>query len=231
MFSYLGGNLDSLGGLQPSAKSGKHDSLLRQSASVRIDDMQARTTNAVRRVVESVADYIYYDPAPSDRVYKDIPKSDMSVKIDFDPEIREGDFLDFAIDIAPYSLQSRSPAERLSAINEMMTGIVMPMAEQLKQRGIVPDMDKYMEIVSKYSHMSELSEILKIADFAEKETMAEMSEMGGGGQEGAGKPPVTERRYVRENVNAEDQQDPNMMKTLMGGGGNQPPSQAATENG
>jgi hypothetical protein len=155
MFSYLGGNLDSLGGLQPSAKSGKHDSLLRQSASVRIDDMQARTTNAVRRVVESVADYIYYDPAPSDRVYKDIPKSDMSVKIDFDPEIREGDFLDFAIDIAPYSLQSRSPAERLSAINEMMTGIVMPMAEQLKQRGIVPDMDKYMEIVSKYSHMSD----------------------------------------------------------------------------
>jgi len=228
MFSYLGGNLDSLGGLQPSAKSGKHDSLLRQSASVRIDDMQARTTNAVRRVVESVADYIYYDPAPSDRVYKDIPKSDMSVKIDFDPEIREGDFLDFAIDIAPYSLQSRSPTERLSAINEMMTGIVMPMAEQLKQRGIVPDMDKYMEIVSKYSHMSELSEILKIADFAEKETMAEMSEMGGGGQAGAGKPPVTERRYVRENVNAEDQQDPNMMKTLMGGGGNQPPSQAAT---
>ena len=110
----------------------------------------------------------------------------------------------------------------------MMTGIVMPMAEQLKQRGIVPDMDKYMEIVSKYSHMSELSEILKIADFAEKETMAEMSEMGGGGQAGAGKPPVTERRYVRENVNAEDQQDPNMMKTLMGGGGNQPPSQAAT---
>jgi hypothetical protein len=228
MFSYLGGNLDSLGGLQPSAKSGKHDSLLRQSASVRIDDMQARTTNAVRRVVESVADYIYYDPAPSDRVYKDIPKSDMSVKVDFDPEIREGDFLDFAIDIAPYSLQSRSPAERLTAINEMMTGIVMPMADQLKQRGIVPDMDKYMEIVAKYSHMSELSEILKIADFAEKETMAEMSEMGGGGQAGAGKPPVTERRYVRENVNSEDQQDPNMMKALMGGGGNQPPSQAAT---
>lgn len=228
MFSYLGGNLDSLGGLAPSAKSGKHDSLLRQSASVRIDDMQARTTIAVRKVVESMADYLYYDPAPSTKVYRDIPNSDISVKVDFDPEIREGDFLDYAIDIAPYSLQSRSPTERLQAINETMMQIVMPMAEQLKARGIVPDMDRYMEIVSKYSHMSELSEILKIADFAEKETMEEMAGMGGGQQQGAGKPPVTERRYVRENVSPEDKQDPNMMASLMGGGGNQPPSQAAT---
>lgn len=220
MFSYLGGNLDSLGGLAPSAKSGKHDSLLRQSASVRIDDMQARTTNAVRKVVESVADYLYYDPAPSTRVYRDIPNSDLSVKVDFNPDIREGDLLDYAIDIAPYSLQSRSPGERLTAINELMTGVIMPMSQQLQQRGIVPDMDRYMEIVSKYSHMSEIAEILKIADFAERETMQEMSEMGGGGPQGAAKPPVTERRYVRENVamgGTRAGRDAEMSKALMGG--------------
>lgn len=220
MFSYLGGNLDSLGGLGPSAKSGKHDSLLRQSASVRIDDMQARTTNAVRKAIESIADYIYYDPAPSTRVYRDIPNSELSVKVDFDPEIREGDFLDYAVDIAPYSLQSRSPQERLQVINDLMTGVVMPMSQQLQQRGIVPDMDRYMEIVSKYSHMSELAEILKIADFAEIETMQEMAEMGGGGAQGAGKPPVTERRYVRENVamgGTRAGRDAEMSKALMGG--------------
>jgi len=232
MFSYLGGNLDSLGGLAPSAKSGKHDSLLRQSASVRIDDMQARTTNAVRKVVESIADYIYYDPAPSTKVYRDIPNTDMSVKVDFDPEIREGDFLDFAIDIAPYSLQSRSPSERLAAINEIMQGVVMPMAGQLQQRGIVPDMDRYMEIISKYSHMSEIAEILKIADFAEMETMKEMAEMGGGQQQGANKAPVTERRYVRENVamgGTRAGRDNAMAQALMGGGGDNAVTQAAME--
>lgn len=220
MFSYLGGNLDSLGGLAPSAKSGKHDSLLRQSASVRIDDMQARTTNAVRKVVESIADYLYYDPAPSTKVYRDIPNSDLSVKVDFNPDIREGDMLDYSIDIAPYSLQSRSPGERLSAINELMQGVIMPMSQQLQQRGIVPDMDRYMEIISKYSHMSEIAEILKVADFAERETMQEMSEMGAGGQQGAGKPPVTERRYVRENVSmggTRAGKDAEMSKALMGG--------------
>jgi hypothetical protein len=229
MFSYLGGNLDSLGGLGPTAKSGKHDSLLRQSASVRIEDMQQRTTNAVRTAVESMADYIYYDPAPSTKVYRDIPSTDLSVKVDFDPEIREGDFLDFAIDIAPYSLQSRSPSERLAAINEIMQGIVMPMSAQLQQRGIVPDMDRYMEIVSKYSHMSEIAEILKMADFAEMETMREMSEMNGG-QAGASKPPVTERRYVRENVamgGTRAGRDNAMTQALMGGGGENAINQAA----
>jgi len=232
MFSYLGGNLDSLGGLAPSAKSGKHDSLLKQSASVRIDDMQARTTNAVRKVIESISDYIYYDPAPSTRVYRDIPNSDLSVKVDFDPEIREGDFLDYAIDIAPYSMQSNSPSERLQIINQMMQQIVMPMSQQLQQRGIVPDMDRYMEILAKYSHMSELGEILKVADFAEKETMQEMAEMGGKGSQGPSKAPVTERRYVRENVSmggTRAGRDSEMTKALMNGGDATAVSQAADE--
>jgi len=229
MFSYLGGNLDSLGGLGPSAKSGKHDSLLRQSASVRIDDMQARTTKAVRGVVESIADYLYYDPMPSTRIHRDIPNSTLSVKVDFDPEIREGDFLDYAVDIAPYSLQARSPSERLQAINDIMQGVVMPMSQQLQQRGIVPDMDRYMEIVSKYSHMSEIAEILKIADFSEMEMM---QEMGGGQAAGASKPPVTERRYVRENVSmggTRAGRDSEMTKALMGG--DNAVNQAAMEGG
>tara|TARA_R110002051_G_scaffold126025_3_gene199371 strand:- start:1947 stop:3749 length:1803 start_codon:yes stop_codon:yes gene_type:complete len=230
LFSYLGGNLDSLGGLAPSAKSGKHDSLLQQSASVRIDDMQARTTSAVKKVVESMADYIFYDPAPSTRIYRDIPKSDMSVKVDFNPEIREGDSLDYAVDIAPYSLQSRSPAERLQTINETMMQIIIPMSQQLQQRGIVPDMERYMEIMSKYSHTEEIADILKIADFEEMEQVKEMS----GGGEGGTKAPVTERRYVRENVSTGGTRagrDNAMVQTLMGGGNDNQIAAASMEGG
>tara|TARA_R100000655_G_scaffold50244_1_gene87798 strand:+ start:2446 stop:4239 length:1794 start_codon:yes stop_codon:yes gene_type:complete len=228
LFSYLGGNLDSLGGLAPSAKSGKHDSLLKQSASVRIDDMQARTTNAVRKVMESMADYIFYDPVPSTRVYRDIPNTDMSVKVDFDPDIREGDLLDYAIDIAPYSLQSRSPGERLQTINDTMMQIIMPMSQQLQQRGIVPDMERYLEIMSKYSHTSEIADILKIADFAEMEQIKEMSQ----GQAGPTKAPVTERRYVRENVamgGTRAGRDNAMTQALLGGGGDNQIAAAAAE--
>ena len=215
LFSYLGGNLDSLGGLGPSAKSGKHDQLLQQSASMRIADMQSRTTQAVKSVIESMADYIFYDPIPPERVYKQIPNTEMNVKVNFDPEIREGDALDYAIDIAPYSLQSRSPGEKLSSLMEMMNQIVIPMSPQLQQRGVVPDLERFLEIAAKYSHTEELAEVLRIAQYKEMEMMQEM----GAGQAG-GKPPVTERRYVRENVSdggTRSGRDNAMAQTLMGG--------------
>ena len=215
LFSYLGGNLDSLGGLAPSAKSGKHDQLLQQSASMRVADMQSRTTDAVAKVIESMTDYIFYDPIPSERVYKKIPNTDMNVKVDFDPEIREGDLLDYAIDIAPYSLQSRSPGEKLNSLMEMMNQVVIPMAPQLQQRGVVPDLERFLEIAAKYSHTEELAEVLRIAQYKEMEMMQEM----GAGQ-GAGKAPVTERRYVRENVSGggtRSGRDNAMAQTLMGG--------------
>jgi hypothetical protein len=216
LFSYLGGNLDSLGGLAPTARSGKHDTLLRQSASVRIEDMQARTTLAVTKVIESAADYIFYDPIPPDRVYRTIPDTDLSVPVEFNPEIREGDLLDYNIEIAPYSMQSRSPAERLASINEAMTQIIIPMAAQLQQRGVITDMEKYMEFVAKYTHTSEIAEILRLADFSEMEQIKEMND-----GEGSFKPPVTERRYIRENVatgGTRAGRDNAMTQTLMGGG-------------
>ena len=219
MFSYLGGNLDSLGGLSPVAKSGKHDQLLHQSASLRISDMQARTTTATRKVLESVADYIFYDPAPNPRIYKKIPHTDMHVKVDFAPEIREGDRLDYAVDIAPFSMQSRSPGERLQTLSEIMTQFIIPMSQQLQQRGVVVDHEKFLEFLSKYSNTNEIEEILRIADFKE---MEEMRENGMG--ESASKPTNTERKYVRENVSTGGTRagrDNAMVQTLMGnqGGG------------
>jgi len=65
------------------------------------------------------------------------------------------------------------------------------------------------------------------------ETMREMSEMNGG-QAGASKPPVTERRYVRENVamgGTRAGRDNAMTQALMGGGGENAINQAAMEGG
>ena len=225
LFSYLGGNLDTLGGLGPSASSGKHDQLLQQSASVRIADMQARTTSAVKEVIEAMGDYIFYDPVPPDRVYKDIPNTTLNVPVEFDPDIREGDILDYSIDISPYSLQSRSPGEKLQSLMEMMMQVVIPMSAQLQQRGVVPDLEKFLEIAAKYSHTEELAQVLRIAEFGELELMQEM-----GGTEGGTKAPVTERRYVRENVSGGGTRagrDNAMAQTLMGGGN---PDQMAALN-
>ena len=73
-----------------------------------------------------------------------------------------------------------------------------------------------MEFVAKYTHTSEISEILRLADYAEMEQIQES-----GGNEGSFKPPVTERRYIRENVatgGTRAGRDNAMSQTLMGGG-------------
>jgi len=106
-----------------------------------------------------------------------------------------------------------------------MMQVVIPMSAQLQQRGVVPDLEKFLEIAAKYSHTEELAQVLRIAEFGEIELMQEM-----GGTEGGTKAPVTERRYVRENVSGGGTRagrDNAMAQTLMGGGN---PDQMAALN-
>lgn len=197
LFVYLGGNLDALGGLGRQANTVGQESLIQRSANMLIADMQDRTTTAVKKVMESLADYMWHDPITVPKVIKKVANTDFSIPVEFSQDMREGDFLDYMIEIAPYSMQSRTPSERMQTLSQMMTNFVIPMAPQLQQRGVGVNMEEFMKIMGQYSNLPELERILEKIPQQEQQ---QMQENAGGSSERPLQSPVTSRTTVRENV-------------------------------
>jgi hypothetical protein len=117
------------------------------------------------------------------------------------------------VEIAPYSMQSRTPTERLQTISQMMTNFVIPMAPQLQQRGIGVNMDEFMQIMAKYSNLPEMERILERIP---QEQMQMMQQAGGAGERPL-QSPVTSRTTIRENVAGATRQgnDQEAMRNLL----------------
>ena len=228
MFSYLGGNLDTMGGLARASDTVGQEQLISQSASTKIADMQAAVSTAVGKVVTALAKYLYHDPVANPRIYKTIPDTDVTIQADFSPSMRKIDFVDYEIDIAPYSMQSRSPAERVQTVSQVVSNFILPMAQNLQQMGMTFDMEQFIEIVSKYSNTPELQDVLRTLTPDEQETIKSAMEMSKATQAGSVKPTQTTRKYVRENVAAGmsgTARDDAMTRMLMGAGNQQSEAQ------
>jgi hypothetical protein len=215
LFVYLGGNLDALGGLGRQANTVGQESLIQRSANMLIADMQDRTTTAVKSVIESLADYLWNDPVMVPKVVKTVTGTDFTIPVEFSQDIREGDLLDYMVEIAPYSMQSRTPTERLQTISQMMTQFIIPMTPQLQQRGISVNMDEFMKLMAQYSNLPEIERMLERIPPEEMQAMQQAA--GGGGGDRPLQSPVTSRTTVRENVSGATRQgnDQESMRNLM----------------
>tara|TARA_R110001592_G_scaffold182683_3_gene426054 strand:+ start:6628 stop:8427 length:1800 start_codon:yes stop_codon:yes gene_type:complete len=220
LFVYMGGNLDALGGLGKLSETVGQEQLIAKSASARIADMQESATKAVKKVVNTLGKYLWYDPVASPTVLTKIPDTNFEASVEFTPEIREGEIIEYEIDIAPYSMVDRSPSEKAKTLGELMQGFIIPLAPLLQQQGMKPDMNKFLELMAKYSNTDELMDIITKFDDQEISQMKQMQEVSGGGQERPKQSPVTTRKTVRENIPGSTRQgrDEAMMQLLSGGG-------------
>lgn len=220
LFVYMGGNLDALGGLGKLSETVGQEQLIAKSASARIADMQEAATKAVKHVVNTLGKYLWYDPVASPTVLTKIPDTNFEASVKFSPEIREGEIIEYEIDIAPYSMVDRSPSERAKTLGELMQGFIIPLAPLLQQQGMKPDMNKFLELMAKYSNTDELMDIITQFNDQEISQMQQMQEVTGGGQERPTQSPVTTRRNIRENIpgSTREGRDEAMMQLLAGGG-------------
>jgi hypothetical protein len=180
---------------------------------MRISDMQERATAASASVIRSIAWYMWSDPVRSYRVPKKIPGTDMTIESQIKPEIRNGEFPDYAIEIVPFSMQSRTPTERLQTLMQTMQTYIIPMAPMLQQRGLVPDIEKFLKITAELSGTPEVMDLVAKVD--PQELMQGPPAPGGGGA--GGNPANTTRNYVRsdrgqDSLSQQDQAIASMMQ-------------------
>ena len=215
MASWLWGNLDALGGLSPQAETLGQDKLLTVSASQRLVRMQNITLDFTVDVIRGLSELLYTDPfmvLPQTKRYNNI-----SVPVLWTPEDREADFMQYNMNVEPYSLQYRSPSERLETIRQTMIQIAAPFAQQMMAQGIDVDFEKLFTIIGDYTGLDEMKELMIYSNPRQVQE----------GPVRAMQSPVTNRINTRINRPGATSQgkDEAMINNLMGFG--QQPAQAA----
>lgn len=216
MFSYLGGNLDAMGGLAQQANTLGQEELLSQSSSEMLRDMQSKVVKFADGIVNDLGWYLYTDPVASLSLTKNVDGYG-NIPFQYGPDRRRADFYDHSIAVEPYSLKSKSPSDRLQTIMQIAGQTLLPLAPQMQQWGMSFDLKRYIELIAKYSAMPEISELVI------SETPMEGSRDGADQSSGerALQSPVTERKYTRTNVSGGGTQgsmENSLMQSLSSGG-------------
>jgi hypothetical protein len=158
--SWVFGNLDALGGLSAQAGTLGQEELLFASSSKRIQDMQARVTRFTSELVKDIAWYIWEDPFYEQELVRNIEGTDIVFADRFSAEMRQGDFSSYQIRVEPYSLQEKTPQEKLAQLMQLLQQFLLPSSQLLAMQGLGINLQKVLDLISKYGGLPELASII-----------------------------------------------------------------------
>ena len=240
MFSWLAGNLDSLGGLGASSETVGQDAMLASASSRRISHMQDAVMLWTKRVLTDFGFYAWTDPLET---YQAIltPKGFDNIKTELTPEEREAhSFYHHEIDIRPYSMAFQSPSERLAQINQIVQGIVLPTLPILQQQGLMLNMPGLMSLYARYADLPELKDVVVPVEPIETPAQGPQGGMSPGQQQEQepgtdgrlSQSPVTHRTNERVSRPGATRQgaEQSLVQTMMGGNPQQSEQDAANRH-
>lgn len=213
VFAWTAGNLDTLGGLSPMADTARQEGMLQSSAGGSIEDMKDATSEFARGIMRQIAWYEWTDPIRERTLQKEIPGLGEYIAVEWSPETRQGDFLDFNFDINPHSMREDAPATKVRKLIEMVTNVFMPLQPFLQQQGLTLDVNRMVSLFADYTNMPELEDLIVPMD-------PSMMEQGAGPVGNpTPKPAHTTRTYERVNRPGATRvgKDVALMQTMLGG--------------
>lgn len=223
--SYVGGNLDSMAGLGPSAGTLGQDELIAASANKRLDDMRARTMRFVKLVLTDMAWYLWNSPDIEIPVVKRIPGAPgLEIPTAFRSNDQDQeDFFKLNFQVNPYSLETPNPEQRIAGLKDYLMTIA-PFAPQLEAQGMGIDLAAFSRMFAEWRRIDGLEDlVVSLAGGgvpADREPVAAR-------RPSSGKPPVTNRTYTRVNRPGNTQGAKDNLTAHLLFGGNPQPNEAA----
>lgn len=220
LFSWVGGGLDSLGGLGPMADTATADQLISQTASKKLAWMQKEVQRFTQSVCKKLAQHTwedpFYDPPLSQRIM------DRDYPIQFHTESRYGEYKDYIINVEPHSLKHMSPAQRLQQMGAFLSTVAFPLQEQMMAQGMMLDIEGLFRTWAKLSGMDELEDLVQFVETEEADASLDR-------QKSSRMSPNTTRTNVRVNKPGGTQQgqEEALMRSLLGGAGSVQPAELA----
>lgn len=160
LVSEAGGNTQLLGGLSPQSETLGQDKLLSAAASKRMASMQASVLKFTKQIFQDLAWWLHTDPLITLPLVTRIPGTDRQLTVNFTPEDREGDFLDYNIDVNPYSMQSRSPQEEFELLISVFQNFILPFEQQLAAQGMTVNFPAMIKRIAELTNLKSMDEVL-----------------------------------------------------------------------
>lgn len=158
-FSKAAGNLEHKLGLAASADTASQQSMIGENVSRMEAFYQGRFVSFTREVVKELARLLFADSTTTIPMTRQIPGTSFTVDAPWRGAVVEGsrlgEFTDYDIDIEPYSMEYRSPQQRLAQIDQQVQ-MIMPLVPLLMQQGKMLDLNYWLKTRAKYSDMPEL---------------------------------------------------------------------------
>lgn len=211
MFSWLGGNIDTIGGLSTQSDTLGQERLLAEGGNSLISELEAKTMDFLKDVCTDLAWYVYSDPMGTRQLVKKLKGTRFQTPVNWGPERRSRDFFLFEFEVDPFSVHARSPSERLQLLMQLMPmSLQMGQFQQiLQQSGGQLDVEAMWRLFTRYSGLTEFSELLTFNG------VPVTAEPKSDRMPSANTPGIP-HEYIRRNVGS-------------GGGGQQPQQQAMAQ--
>jgi len=213
--SWIGGNLEALGGLGAQSEVFRLDRLLTENASKLVQNMQDKMQDCVRDVGNHLAWLLWNDPWIEIPLVKRVAGTQLVIPTSFGEKDREGDLFDYELQLDPYSLQYDSPSMKLQKLDAIMKNYILPLAPQLEGQGMTIDVQGLLRRVGRYAHMEE--DLEEIVVFRSNED-AQPEQRQGGGEQVARPNEPTENVRINKPGGTRQGRDAAMMQTLLGAG-------------
>ncbi len=200
LWDWGAGNISTIGGLGPSAKTATQEKLISGTASQKLSSMAETTNTFISAVMKSLGWYHWHDPFRT-RVSQWAPKGapELAQAVPVTPMQRiQIPWDEVRMRVDPYSYRFRSPEQRAAELTQVMTQIVLPLAQALGAQGKAPDLDSYLSKIGKLLDMPDLAEVIRSVS-------PPVEEQGGPAGESHQRmmPTQTERSYSRESTASE----------------------------
>ena len=163
LFSWLGGNLDSLGGLASNAETASQQEMENAGANSLIDELIDKFTGFLNGVMTDLAWYVYSDPQGTRKLVKRVEGTDWEIPVEWGPERRTRSFFLFEFEVDTFSVHNRMPAQRLRMIMDLIPR-AMQLAEAkmvFAQVGDELDTEAMWRLMTRYTGLTELSELIR----------------------------------------------------------------------
>ena len=162
-YDRMAGNLQMMAGLGPQADTLGQDKLIHGAVSKREANMQYRVVDFSARICKDLGSLLWQDEVLG--ISGEFESNGMTIRADWDPQVREGNFVDYNFEVEPYSMMYKSPSERMQGITNFITQIGLPMQGMMEQYGGTIDIQ---EIVDMYSALMDLPRLKEIVKFQEQ---------------------------------------------------------------
>jgi hypothetical protein len=147
-YSIQGGNLYTIGGRSVQADTLGQEQMLQANASKQLQDMVLQVHRFTRSITRKLAWYLWSDPYIQIPVIKEL--GEFKLKVEYTPDVREGDFFDYGFDIEPYSMSVMSPETRFQRLMQLVGQVVLPTAQIAAAQGSMLNVNELVQECARF---------------------------------------------------------------------------------